>query len=255
VRPVSVTIDGLTFHGDRGPWAIGPGGFEGWDDGVDVRLSDTARPGAHGSYGLPAYLDARTVSVSGFALAETLLELDTMGERLTGLLAHGGTGRIVVETEKGTQWADCQLASTKTLFTKDYYTPTASFQIQVWCPDPRKYGTTRSEPLTGGASRSLYHYGNATSSPKVIVNGPITGGYTLSSNDGRQYRVNAGIAAGATHEVDMNDGLLRINGRVTAGLVSRGDVWDIKPGKILNMALFADSGSASGEVIITDTFI
>jgi hypothetical protein len=256
---LKVTVAGLDFYGQGDhPFMIGKDGFVGWDDGVDMRIENAARPQAHGSFNAPGFQDARTISLTGGVAAETNPVLRHLGHRLTGLLAGGQQDRIQVDRDGDVMWADCQLAS-KTKFTEDGGTE-ADYQIQLWCPDPRKFGVTREEELISGQSRTLVHYGNYDASPLVVINGPVAGGYTLSSNEGRVYRVNAGIAAGHTHSVDMNDGLLRVNGQVQAGLVGRADIWEIPPGLLpdgstLNMALFPDSGTATGTVYITDTYI
>jgi hypothetical protein len=238
---------------------IEPGGFTGFSGGVDMRLNQQAMPQGPGSFDIPSFADSRTLKISGTALAASFAHRRILEERFSGILAGGQTEIVQVERDGETRWAMAKLA-TAPIFEGHGVVPKARFQLQLWCPDPRKFGVTREEELISGQSRTLVHYGNYDASPLVVINGPVVGGYTLSSNEGRVYRVNAGIAAGSMHSVDMNDGLLRVNGQVQAGLVGRADIWDIPPGLLpsggtLNMALFPDSGTATGTVYITDTYI
>lgn len=261
MRYISVNVAGLHISGGPGKIVLAPQGLDGWDDGVDVRRTIVDRPNGHGSYDAPGYLDSRVISITGRVLADSREECEALGGRITGLLAGGQSGRIQVTAEGGTQWAACRL-SARTRFTPDFSRRNAVFQLQLWCADPRKFGQVHVEELTGGQSRSLYHYGNAEAAPLVEIRGPITGGYQINSNDGRVFRVNSGIASGSRHTIDMNDGLLRVNGRVAAGLVGQADVWKIPPGLLpsggtLNMALKPDEASETptGNVYITDTYI
>lgn len=240
-----------TLHGtDRfGQWKVLQGRFQGWLESPEIKGETVARQNSDGDYDLPTYNEARIVEIGGQLVAPGRRELIEARNFLAGPML----GRLQVTDEDVTQWADAKRTSGVRF---NILTPRlAHWQLTLKCADPRKFGLRRSEELVGGLSRSLYHYGNAAASPVVVINGPVTGGYTLSSNDGRQYRVNAGINSGSTHTVDMNDGLLRVDGAVQSGLVGQADIWDIPAGKILNMALVADSGDATGEVLITDTYI
>lgn len=252
----SITLDGQILNGsDRfGEWKTHSIG--GWWESPDPKDQDEERPLSDGDNDLEVFYKARYVTLSGRLLARDHSQLHEAVDRFTGLVQK--RARLQISGHGSAQWATVKRASglVMTPATDTF----AHWQARLKAPDPRKFGTTREEELISGQSRTLVHYGNAMAAPLVVINGPLTGGYTLSSNEGRVYRVNAGIAAGSTHSVDMNDGLLRVNGKVQAGLVGRADIWDIPPGLLpdgstLNMALFPDSGTATGRVYITDTSI
>lgn len=253
-----VLLGGQSLHGsDRfGQWITEA--IEGWDEPPAVRDSDVERPLAHGSFDVPSFYADRTPTLDGILLANSRAQGLEAVRRLAGS-ASLATQKLEITDAGLTQWAGVKLAGL------DYTWVTNSdvrWQLRLKAPDPRKFGKVHIEELTGGQSRSLYHYGNIEAAPLVEIRGPITGGYQINSNDGRVFRVNSGIASGARHTIDMNDGLLRVNGRVQAGLVGQADVWKIPPGLLpsggtLNMALKPDVASQTpvGSVYITDTYI
>lgn len=255
----SIILDGQILSGeDRfGKWKT-TGSLDGWWSSPEPKGDDTSRPNADGDYDTPIDYESRYVTLTGSLRAKSHEMQHEAINRFTALVRR--KGRLQIIGHGSAQWADVVRASG---FKMEPLTDTYSqWQARVKAPDPRKFGKVHVEELTGGRSRSLYHYGNTEAAPLVEVRGPITGGYQINSNDGRVFRVNSGIASGARHTIDMNDGLLRVNGRVQAGLVGQADVWKIPPGLLpsggtLNMALRPDvvSETPVGSVYITDTYI
>lgn len=247
---LKVTIAGQDFFGqDMHDFVIGPGGFEGWDDGVDMRLEKTARPQAHGSFDLPGFQDARTVAISGTAFADSNRRLRWLRNRLTGLLAGGESRRIQVDRDGDVQWADCRLAA-KTMFTEHGGSDVADFQIQLWCPDPRKFGELHAFDVAPGTAAQAFHRGNYDATPVVQVNGPLTGGFTITHPNG-QYTALGDLGAGSWIRVDFNTGRLRLNGNDRSDLVTRADVCKVAPGSLTQFTL----SNGSGYVEVLDTFI
>jgi len=252
-----VTIAGLDFYGQGSDgFIISPDGFAGWDDGVDMRLDQLPRPQAHGMFDLPGYQGSRTVAISGSAIADSGRQLHWLRGRLTGLLAGGDTGRIQVERDGDVQWADCRLAA-KTMFTEIGGNDIASFQIQVWCPNPLKYGSTNTYSISSGSSyTTLFHRGNTVGYPTVTVSGSFPGGYVLQSSGGAEYRVTTALGA-IPHTIDMSTGLLVRNGSVVSGGVTRADLWRIQGGSLAtDMRLQPiTTGSGTAAVTLLDTYI
>lgn len=244
-----VTIAGLDFHGQGlRDFVISPDGFEGWDDGVDMRLQNTPRPQAHGSFDLPGFQDARTVSISGTVLADSNARLRQLRSRLTGLLADGQAGRVQVDRDGDVQWTDCRLAS-KTKFTEFGGADAASFQIQLWCPDPRKFGDRATFDFVSGAA-TVFHRGNYAATPIIQVNGPLTGPTTIT-HPGGLYTFGGNLGAGSWVRVDMNTGRLKLNGADRSDLITRADLYAAPPGSTSAFSL----STGSGYVEILDTFI
>jgi len=250
-----VTIAGLDFygHGSDG-FIISPDGFSGWDDGVDMRLENTARPYANGSFNLPVFQDARTVSVSGNVFADSPRKLAQLRNLLTGLMAGGLTGRIQVERFGDVQWADGRLAA-KTMFTERGGQNCASFQVQVWCPDPRKFGDTKTVAVATGAPVSVFHRGNYNATPSFVVKGSMPGGYTITVN-GWNYAVTLPLVSGKPHTVDYNNGRLYVNGVLAQNSLGNTNTTPIPPGISVGVGLYPmTTGSGSADMTITDTYI
>ncbi|MFJ4168390.1 hypothetical protein ACIPY3_02655 [Paenarthrobacter sp. NPDC089714] len=221
---LKVTIAGLEFFG-RGLQAgttpelvLKPRGFKGWTDGVDMRLDDSAIPNQHGSYDRQAYRSARVVSLDSYALTDSNAKLQQIGERVTGLLSGGELGRIEVVQNGETRWADCRLAS-KTKF-EEIARDTAEVQVQVWCPDPRKFGDvwTYTATVGGGVVPGVRHFGNAEATPQFVVAGDMPGGYRLTFR-GENFHVIWPLVSGQPHTIDYADGQLWVGGvRIHGGL-------------------------------------
>lgn len=256
-----VTVAGLSMYGrpGLGPLAIVEDGLEGWEDGVDPRGEATARPNANGSFVLPRTLDSRVVSIAGVILATSAAERGNLAARVKGLLNTGGLGRVTVQQPEGTQWADAMLGA-KTKVVKRRGTYHADFQLQLWCPDPCKYGATASPPVVAtstGGFVNLFHWGNTYSFPTVVVSGDAAGGYTLESAGGTLYKVTRALVSGTPHTIDMRDGMLQVGGQYVAGGVSSADIFQIAPGGITATLRVRpiSTGSPVATIYITDTFI
>jgi hypothetical protein len=235
-------------------FVISPDGFVGWDDGVDMRLEKTARPQAHGSFDLPGYQDARTVAISGSVFADSNARLRHLRSRLTGVLAGGQSGRIQVDRDGDVQWADCRLAS-KTMFTESGGQEIATFQIQLWCPDPRKFGESRKFTASVGSPVTAFHWGNYQAAPKFVVSGSMPGGYTLWVR-GIPFVVTRALTSGAPHTIDYDDGRLRIGGAVIHGGLGATST----PGVLPGVAALVDvtpntTGTATAAMTLLDTYI
>lgn len=253
MRYISVNVAGLHISGGTGKIVLAPQGLDGWDDGVDMRRNNLDRAHAHGSYAMPGYLDSRVVSITGRVLADSPAECERIGQRLTGLMADGQMARMQVTTETGTQWADCFL-SARTRFTPDYSRRNAAFQIQLWCPDPWKFGDANVYTINPGQTVPLFHYGNAAASPIFEVTGDMPSGYTLRGPDSKTFVAPTSVASARKHLLDMSEGLLKVNGYYWTGQTANADLWTIPPGQQVNTGL-TTTGTGTAKVTVYDTFI
>jgi len=247
---LTVHIEGVTFEG----WArdldaayvIGPDGWSGWDDGVDVRRDETARPGAHGSFDTPGYLSARVITISGSIIARSPTQLAAMSDRLTGLIADGDKARISVQNDFGTTYADVRLASKTQVRVNGATGTDAEFQVNLWAPDMRKYGEVNS---FAGSSVDVFHRGNFPAVPTITVVGPRSAPYSVSSQ-GRTVTVTQALTSGQTHEIDMSTGWVLRNGVLQLSVTSAADVFTIPPGVPATV-----TGPASMTVSVSDTYV
>jgi hypothetical protein len=254
MKELTVNVGGLTFSGMRGPFAIGPDGLDGWDDGVEMRVEDRPRPQAHFSYDLPVFAGSRIINLSGYVLAQSVAELDQLGSRLTGLLAGGQKGRITVTKEAGTKWADCRLAA-QTKFTERHGQPTGDFQIQLWCADGRRYGNSNDFVVASGTPGTVYHRGNFPATPRIIVRGDIANGYTVTV-DGWNFAVSKPLQTGKPHRIEYSTGRLYVDGILTQNSTGNTNLATIPPGTSVGFGLYPTSGgSGTATMTLLDTYI
>ena len=250
-----VRIGGLVFEDfpsdlSQG-FVISPNGWSGWDEGVDVRRDEKVRPVSHGAFDAVGYLGARVVTIAGNIIASSPVELEHMRARLTGLLADGSTGRLVVDSDMGSTWADVRLASRTSVKVSGASGMEAEFQISFWAPDMRKYGETRTFT---GPTASAYHYGNFPASPVIEVTGSMASGYTVASQ-GRSFIVSQALTSGHTHRIDMRSGWLFLDDVLQTGAVSQARTFQIPPGAPATVAFTPVSGSGVMSVKVTDTYV
>lgn len=230
---------------------VGPDGFEGWDDGPDIRRESVDRPGQHGEFDTPVFNGSRVISVDGHALAWSEAELGHLRNQIMGLGGFGDLMRITVDHQGSTLWADARRAAQPTFRDAGirHGMLRARFAIHFVAPNPRKFGETRDFP----AGAAALHYGNFPASPEIIVTGPKAGGYTITGPGGRQYVVTQALAAGQTHRIDMNTGWLYLNGVLQSGAVSQARTWAIPPGTSAVHTITGGTGSMT--VRVPDTFL
>ncbi|PPH99734.1 hypothetical protein C5C95_06210 [Rathayibacter sp. AY1B7] len=249
-----VTVNGLAIHhSGRGltkGFFLEPGGFTGWDGGVDIRFTSVERDGQHGEYDLPSYLGARVTSFSGYAVSSTPGETAQLGEYLTGIVSSGASKIVSVERDQVTQWARGKLATALPRFDIDGSDPRlARWQIQLRYPDPRKYGEER--PFEQEAA---FHFGNFPAIPRFEVEGDAPNGYTINGPEGRTITVTRPCVVGEVHSIDLRDTTLRVNGEVVYGGISRPGQWTISNGDQVQHTL-SGAGGATLRTYLTDTYV
>lgn len=222
--------------------------WSGIDEGVPVRREQTTRPGAHGAFNAPGYLDARVVGMSGHIIAPTPEQLLNMARRLTGLLADGSTGRLDLLGEREVH-LQVGLAAQTMVTVRGNDPRVADFQIQLWAPDPRMYGPMRDYAGGEGAA----NYGNFPARPTLVVSGTSAGGYTVTGPGGRRVVVTKALAAGAPHEIDFARGGLYIGGARQSRAISIYQPWTVGPG--LPAVVATVSGGLTLVQRVTETYV
>jgi hypothetical protein len=217
----------------------------GLDDGVGTRRDAVDRPAAHGQFGLPGYLTGRPVTIEGEIYTHSPQEQDHAVLALSGILAAGGMGRLTLESGGETTWMLVQRNGAPTI-TRDRWGLFATYTLQLWAVDPRRYGETRAFP--GG--QAAYHYGNFPATPEHEVTGTV-GGYTISGPDGRAFTLSSGPGSG-TDRVDMASGRVYRNEVLLLGIVTQADLWAIPPG-MPGVVQTVSAGSLTTTVV--DTFV
>lgn len=255
-----VVVAGLEMYGRPGPspFAIIKDGLDGWDDGIALRSDKTARPQAHGSLSKKRYQESRTVTITGKILGQSVRSREMLMNRLSGILAGGTEGRIQVTKGGLTQWADASRDSLSIDPIRG--TNNADFQMQLWCPDPRKFGEENGPfvATVGAGVSGVHHRGNYPAPPRFTVkDGNFPGGYVLTIK-GQVFTVTRPLLPGETHFIDYDNGRLRVNGVIVHGGVGFGFIPHVTPGvptaiSIAPRAPFTGTGTAS--LSLLDTYI
>lgn len=245
----SIHLEGLRFEGGAGDatFTIGADSVRGWlIDGVDVRREQVSRPAAHGEFAMPGFLTGRAISWGGDIETDSPAEQEHAMRKLSGLLAGGRSGKLVVENET-TLWVNVQRGGDFDM-TMHLYGRAASYRVQLWAPDPRIYGAVHEFP----SGVSAVHRGNFEATPRLLI-GAGSGGYTITGPNGRQILVGALAPAGA-HYIDFaQGGLFTAAGVRIPGAMSVFQPWTVGPG--LPGVVASITGARSLVQRVTDTYI
>lgn len=228
---------------------VGPEGFNGWDDGVDVRRESVERPAAHGEFDLPVFNGSRVISIDGHALAWSEFELGQLRNRIMGVCADGGRQQMTVEHQGEALHATVRRGSKPTFVDAGvrHGMMRARFAIFLVAADPRKYGEVNDFP----AGTVAVNRGNFPATPRLLV-GAGSGGYTVTGPNGRQVIV--GSAPAGAHYIDFASGGLFTNAGVRqVGAVTVYQPWTVPPG--VPGVSASISGSRSLVQRVTDTFV
>lgn len=239
-----ITWAGRTLSGnDRfGQWKVHS--IDGWFDSPDVKGETQDRANADGEYDLPTYNSARIVTATGRLIAKSHADMHEAMSWLSGPMR----GRFQVAGHGPTQYAD-GVRNSGLKLTPETDT-VLRWQITLRFPDPRKFGDLKTFDVALAAIATVFHRGNYAASPIVQINGPVTGGFTIT-HPGGLYTAVGDLAAGSTIRIDFNTGRLKLNGNDRSDLVTRADLYKVPPG---NTAAFSVNRGV-GYVEIIDTYI
>lgn len=235
-----ITAYGDTFHGEG--WHLV--GLDGWTDAPDVSMERLKRPGADGTFALPAYFDERVVQMSGFMVTSDRLTLENESVRIRRLAKQ--RVRVDVEDPFRTLWTTGTF--TVATFTVHPFAAEGTWKAEVTCPDPRVYGETHDYPVGVPA----FNVGNTDAHPILEVTGPHPA-YTISTNNGHSMTIGQALTAGQKHLIDMRTGRITLNGILQVGAITSGGTWVIAPG--MPGVVHSITGTASLTVHVTDTYI
>lgn len=215
-----------------------------WWGSPDVKGQTVDRENSDGEYDLPTHNAARAVTFTGLLHAKSHMDMHEAGNFLTGPMR----GRLQVVGHGNTQWADAK-RSAGVRFTP-ITDKLAQWQVSLRCPDPAKYGDRHTYDLTANVAVSAFHRGNYAASPIVQVNGPLTGGFTIT-HPGGLYTALGDLDAGGWVRVDFATGRLRLNGNDRSDLVTRADLFKIQPGQMASVKI----SNGTGYVEVIDTYM
>lgn len=217
-------IDDVRPHG----LYFGKEGFNGWDDGASMRGETLSRPQAHGDFDMPGFLAGRLVPMSGWAIADNMLELEQLRDLFIGHGADGQKFKVTITRNGRPLHGTARLAAgTTPTFVDTGRGKRARWSTMWWFPDPRRYG----DATTYGPASALQviQRGNFPALPTLHITGNAPGGYTITGPNGRQIIVTRALAAGVPHRFDMATGRLYVGGAAVIGGVARAQLFTIPP--------------------------
>ncbi|GAA2230268.1 phage tail family protein [Herbiconiux moechotypicola] len=233
---------------------IGPGGYDGWEGGTELVRETIKFPRAAGGYALPGTVDSRMIRLGGVAVAASPEALRRLGDRLSAALIDGSYTKLAVTHGGATRWALVGLAATTRFVTRGESSTEADWQIQLFAPDPRKYGVRRAPVALSAVPSRVKQEGSVPGPAVVRVTGTSTDNYGIHGPGGRSIIVSRPLAAGDVHEVDVETGALTVNGtRVIGGIISAYP-FSIAPGPGSEITFDANGNALTASVRATDAF-
>lgn len=254
---LTATLGGVRFWGSgahaRTGLVLAPGGLTGWWEPPSMRTEQHDRVG-HGAFPSRGALAGRLVTLTGHVLAAHERDLLDQTQELAALLGDGEPGTLHVQglgdTTHATVWRHGKPAIDIDGGGLQY----ASFQLQLWAPDPYRYGPERSFTGAVGGQIRVYHRGNTWAAPTIRVEGAAPSGYSIIGPAGETYTVTTPVAPGRPHLVSMATGELRIAG-VTQRL-GRGRMGTHRLAAGTEQTVrITGPGTATATVLVTDTYL
>jgi hypothetical protein len=254
-----VRIRDLVFEGGEGGegFFFNRGGLSGWNDQTDLRREKNDRKQAHGVFRSPGYHDQRLIVIEGQCLTSSPEQQDWYSKRLSGLLNDGEYGRLTVDHQGTTLWADVGV------YTQDWevveYGTIADYQIQLLAPDPFRYGETHTYGPAGPLGEiPVFHYGNAKAFPRFNVAGTISEDYAVygpgTGDTRKRFKVNGTVSNGHPNLIDLKTGIVRVDGIQRRGVIEDATTWGVPGGTTISHTLDSNGDPATLTVTITDTY-
>lgn len=254
---MQINVGDLAFHGGDLPGATGftVSSFSGWSDGPGQDRESSRRPGQHGAFDVEGFVSDGVVSWGGRYHGSSLADVIAAGRMLTGLGAVGSRVLVSVDWE-GVLWAWARVSRIR--FAPEGALPHADYQVELWLPDPFKYGETRETVSTGdsvtfGAIVQAHHRGNAAAIPKftVTATSSMASGYQIKGKS-RTFDVPGPLNVGSTDKIDFRTGQVLRNGVAVSGVVPQR--FSVEGGELVDWRLWPLSGAGTATMHLTDTY-
>jgi hypothetical protein len=275
----TVTVDGLTFSEEG--WTS-PEGFTlwldnitGWDDGPTVRRERADRMNAHGEFSERGWRGARLVTIEGDAACPSESVAALAAQSLASVLAEGLEDVLEV-----TDTATVDMSIGASLFAEPKIgwknDTTATYQLQFWCPKPRKYGAAVNavtgvaspgggleypleDPLDYGAAGdpgtvTLTNTGTADTAPAFTVSAVSTDiqqGFTITHvQSGNRLVYSDAVLLGQTLRLDTSDASVWLEGYADRSAKLTVREWTRLAAKTTGTWLFEATGATGAQLTV-----
>lgn len=270
-------VDGLIFSTEG---ALNPDGFtiwvdkdEGWGSGGSVRRDRTPRLWAHGEFSERGWRGARLVTLEGEVRSPTE-QVAALAEQSIAALLADGTDALMAVTDSATVLMSARVGLADVPKIGWINDVTMTYQVQLLCPDGRKYGepqTAATGPATPGGglaydlddvldygalgdpgTLTLTNGGKADTSVLHTLTGSAPNGFTVTHvQTGRKLIYSSQLAAGQTLTLDSDDGTVTLDGYADRGVFLTRREWvRLEPGETGTWLL--ESFGSSGLQLTTE---
>lgn len=229
-------IKDIIFYHDKGDaprYVFDATGIQGWDDGAGADREASKRPTSHGDFPSPATLTSKLITITGFAMADTVPQLHLMRDAFMALFSDGEYVPVGLSTASSTRYMDLSLGGTPSWIQK---TDTlAAWKLDLYAPDPFMYSAIlsgqlysakaqpgglrfpMSYPVNFGAGTeyrnvTLTNFGNVPAWPVYTVRGEYQSGFTLRSPLGREITYRGIVSHSAPVTIDTAKGSALVDG-------------------------------------------
>lgn len=280
---VSVTIDGLIFHGDGDSLDWIYEHLAGWYSGPPMRGGSDDRPNADGEFSVDrAFRSARPLKFSGTLTADSAAEAISRWMQFAAIQSDGRPFPLTVVDPFGTLTATVSLDGAPDVL--EITNEGAEVGARFIAYDPVKYGPARTVstglPTSGGGleyplgspSGALYYgalgglgrvvltnVGTAETWPTFEITGELTDGFYLQClESGDVLRYERVVPAGTSVSLDARTGEVLVDGISDGSTYLVRDEWfSAAPGGVCTVqfnAIGASSGSPLLSATISDGF-
>lgn len=288
---IVVTVGGITINSHavlNGKFYFDPSVMTGWKDTVDIRRTTVPRPISDGDFKENSRKGSRSISISGYTVANSVSELHALRDQLAGVLADGSFGTMTVQDGAGTRTATVSINSrTSWIQQTDTY---AVWKLELYAPDPRIYGAEKTITLTDTASvggmiytsnpvtpftepyylnypldfstdvkmqsQFLTNAGNVDAWPTFKVTGDFFSGFSIIDNLGHTITYSGAVSSLSPVSIDSRTGSATQDGNDRSTFLSKRQWFPIPPNKAVQPS-FKPVQSVNGwcDILYRDTWI
>lgn len=257
----------------------------GWFDGAEVRLFDSDKVAADGTWSFPSLGASRVITLTGYAQAPTPEAADVARNQINALCRRGHLHQLVVEEPVTSKTAMVKRAGGRAT----PHTPTKfDFQLVLVAPDPLKYSadlvnasTRLAQDAPGGVqwdgpagatgvqwdgpaatSGVAYQSGDGENGVMVLTNngsadapirftvpGPVVIPSLIRTDTGQTLEWNSTVPAGSVLEINTGTGAVLLDGGNQRPLLSAADFFVIPPETSIEVAFRSSAPSPTVEVV------
>jgi hypothetical protein len=186
--------------------------FDGWD-AAEVRLADTPRGNADGSFHEPGYYGPRLLILGGALISiagpQALMDARQLLHSAVNIMGNNLAPLVVNESPPKM----CMVQQAPGYKDRAAGTAAFEFEIHLKANDPNKYDPVASSVvLAANTTATVTNSGNRTSSPILTVRGPCLGFNANNNTTGQNLAFTQPMSSTDVFVVDLDRKSARLNG-------------------------------------------